>query len=159
MISLFLYVNDVEIILDRLRKRGEDENEILKRKKRFDMEMSLSNSGDYLINNIVREDTGLLIDAIIKAEASKKVYGLAEGCELPDEEKVRAFTEEARKGASLAAVEMAFNGEEILILDGAERYAASVRAGTFIQKHFVNALDGNIKSADNKCAWNALFKA
>ena len=130
-----------------------------KRKKRFDMEMSLSGTGDYLINNIVREDTGSLIDAIIAAETQKSVYRLAEQCELPKEEEVNALYEEAMKGASLARVEMAFNGEEILILEGAERYAAAIRAGAFIQKHFINALSKDVKAAENTGAWDALFSA
>lgn len=159
VISLFLYVNDVEIILDRLRKRGEPEEGIQKRRKRFDMEMSLSGTGDYLINNISREDTGSLIDKIIACETEKRVYALADSCALPNEDEVQALTEEARKGASLARVEMAFNGEEILILEGAERYAAAVRAGAFIQKHFVNAVSRDVKASCDRNEWNAFFKA
>lgn len=158
VISLFMYVEDVEVILDRLRKRGEDEEEIEKRRKRFDMEMSLSNTGDYLINNLDRGETGKLIDTIIACETSKKIYRLAEGCEAPKAAEIRALTEEAVKGASLARVEMTYNGEEILILEGAERYAAAVKAGAFIQKHFVDTLNTSVKAQDSK-AWNALFEA
>ncbi|MBR3928592.1 MAG: hypothetical protein IKJ65_06265 [Clostridia bacterium] len=146
VISLFMYVNDVEILIDRLRKRGEKEDRIAVRRSRFAMEMSLSGTGDYLINNIVREDTGRLVDEIISCETGKKAYRLADTCEAPDMEMVEKLTREAAQGAAMARVEMGFNGKEILILSGADRYYAALRAGAFIQKHFLNALDETIKA-------------
>lgn len=146
VISLFMYVNDVEILIDRLRKRGEAEDRIAVRRSRFAMEMSLSETGDYLINNIVREDTAKLVDEIIISETAKKTYRLAEGCEAPDPEMIEKLTKEAAAGATMARVEMGFNGKEILILDGADRYFAAKKAGAFIQKHFLNALDETLKA-------------
>lgn len=148
VISLFMYVNDVEILIDRLRKRGEAEDRIAVRRQRFAMEMSLSGTGDYLINNLSREDTGLLVDEIIRCETGKIPYRMALGCEAPDPQKIKQFTLEAKAGASMARVEMGFNGKEILILDGADRYIAAVRAGAFIQKHFLNALDASLSAND-----------
>ena len=141
-----MYVNDVEILIDRLRKRGEAEDRIAVRRSRFAMEMSLSGTGDYLINNIVREDTARLVDEIIACETGKKTYRLSENCEKPDPEMIEKLTKEAEAGAAIARVEMGFNGKEILILEGADRYFAAKRAGTFIQKHFLCALDETLRA-------------
>ncbi|MBQ2433991.1 MAG: hypothetical protein II266_06130 [Clostridia bacterium] len=146
VVSLFMYVNDVEILIDRLRKRGEAEDRIAVRRSRFAMEMSLSGTGDYLINNIVREDTARLVDEIIACETGKKTYRLSENCEKPDPEMIEKLTKEAEAGAAIARVEMGFNGKEILILEGADRYFAAKRAGTFIQKHFLCALDETLRA-------------
>lgn len=144
VISLFMYVDDVEILIDRLRRRGESEERIAVRRQRFAMEMSLSGTGDYLINNIVREDTGRLVDEIIACETQKIPYRMAESCQVPSAEMVDQLTGEAEAGASMARVEMGFNGKEILILDGADRYIAAMRTGAFIQKHFLKALDESL---------------
>ena len=149
VISLFMYVDDVEILIDRLRKRGEQEDRIAVRRKRFDMEMSLSNTGDYLINNIVREDTAKLIDEIIRAETNRVIYKTAKSADPIDESLVEMLTREAAAGANLARVEMGFNGKEILILDGAERYIAAKRCGAFIQKHFLHAYDDSLEANEN----------
>lgn len=146
VISLFMYVDDVEILINRLRIRGEKEDRIAVRRKRFDMEMSLSNTGDYLINNIVREDTAALVDEIIRAESAKIPYRMADTCDEPDQELIELLTREAAAGASLARVEMGYNGKEILILEGAERYIAAMRTGAFVQKHFLHALTPSIKA-------------
>ncbi|MBQ3080076.1 MAG: guanylate kinase [Clostridia bacterium] len=148
VLSLFLYVDDVEILLNRLRGRGESEEEIEKRRKRFEMEMSLSATGDYMINNIDRFDTGRIIDAIIEAEKEGKVLKPSQDCEYPQEEEIALLTNEAKKGASLARVEVAYNGRELLIVEGMQRYIAAMRAGTFIQKWIRKGTDESLKSMD-----------
>lgn len=148
VISLFMYVSDVEILIDRLRNRGEAEDRIAVRRKRFDMEMSLSGTGDYLINNINRENTARLIDEIISSETNKTYCRIAAGCEKPDPKKIDRLTKEAQAGATMARVEMGFNGKELLILDGADRYIAAKKAGAFIQKHFLNALEETIEASE-----------
>ncbi len=149
VVSLFMYVNDVEILIDRLRKRGEKEDRIAVRRSRFAMEMSLSGTGDYLINNLDREETGKLTDEIIRCETQKIAYRLSENCEVPTAESIEKLTKEAEAGAIMARVEMGFNGKEILILDGADRYFAAMRAGAFIQKHFLKTLDESVKANEN----------
>lgn len=149
VISLFMYVDDVEILIDRLRNRGEAEERIAVRRKRFDMEMSLSNTGDYLINNIVREDTAALVDEIIRCETEKIPYRLSKSVDSVDDELVEMLTKEAAAGASLARVELGFNGKEILILDGAERYIAAKRTGAFVQKHILHAYDADLEAGSD----------
>ena len=48
----------------------------------------------------------------------------------------------------MARVEMGFNGKELLILDGADRYIAAKKAGAFIQKHVLNALDETLEASE-----------
>ena len=149
VVSLFMYVNDVEILIDRLRKRGEAEDRIAVRRSRFAMEMSLSGTGDYLINNLDREETGRLTDEIIAAETKGAAYRMEMTCEVPSKEKIDQLTMEAKAGATMARVEMGFNGKEILILDGADRYIAALRAGAFIQKHFLKTLDESLTANES----------
>ncbi len=158
VLSVFLYVDNKEELLNRLRHRGDAEEDIELRSRRFDMEMALSISADYLINNNDRELSGKTIDAIIRAENSGAIYMPAEGCQIPSKEAVDALAAEAQSGASLARVEVGFTGSELVILEGADRYLAAVRTGAFVQKRIVN-LKQAVKAANaDSEAWQSLAK-
>ncbi len=158
VLSVFLYVEDSEVLIKRLRDRGDAEDDIVVRQRRFDMEMALSISADYLINNNNRELTAKAVDAIIRAETSGAIYMPAYGCQIPSEESVDALSAEARSGASLARVEAGFTGSEIVILEGADRYLAAMRTGAFVQKRISN-LSQPVRAAETDAsAWHTLAK-
>ncbi len=158
VISLFLYVEDVEILLDRLRGRGESEEEIEKRRRRFQLEMSLSTTADYMINNVSREEAGRVINEIIRLEREEGYIKPSADCELPDIGEVQRLCEEAKLGASLACVEIGFNGREMLITDGADRYAAAKKSGTFVQKRIRKLYDESLMPAAYDKEWKNLIK-
>lgn len=146
VLSLFLYVDKQEL-LRRLRERGDREEDIEMRSRRFDMEIGLSENMDYMINNISREDTANIIRAMIEAEKTGTRYAAATVCAPADEEAIARAEARIQSGEKPAPVQMGFNGTEILIIEGADRYEAALRTHTFIQKKFVSVADTSLKRA------------
>ena len=158
VMSVFLYVDSAEELFRRLHGRGDEEEDIAVRAKRFEMEMGLSGNSDYMVNNISREDTGKIIDALIQAENAGRTYALA--CALPTEEEISKAEEAIRGGETPAPAQMVFSGSEILIAEGADRYAAAVRLGAFIQKKFSTLPDETaVPNEKDDQKWRALLSA
>lgn len=144
ILSVFLYVS-VEELLSRLRERGDKPEDIEVRSKRFDMEIGLSGTSDYMVHNISREGTAQIIDRLIRAELNNEVYAPAQTCALPTEEEIEQAARKIRSGETPEPVRMIFNGRDIFILDGADRYEAARREGAFIQKKFDTLPDETVR--------------
>lgn len=61
-----------EVLIRRMQERGEDTEEIEKRMKRVDMEMSHLTDCDYLITNNDVDEASVLLASIVRAERSKR---------------------------------------------------------------------------------------
>lgn len=145
VLSLFLYVDEEELIR-RLHARGDKEESIQARVSRFPLEISLSGTSDYMVNNLSREATGAIARALLTAEKKEIRYTLAADCPLPTAQEVEKAMAQARSETGLAPVEMGFNGRQILIVEGAERYAAALKSGAFVQKKFSSLPDEGLKA-------------
>ena len=145
--SIFLYVDSFDVLLSRLRGRGDAETDIQLRAKRFEMEMELSKTSDYMVNNLDREATGRSIDALIRAERAGEGFARAASCAEPTEEAVNQAAARIRAGETLEPVLLTFNGTELLITDGAERYLAAEREGAFVQKKITGLPDETLTRA------------
>lgn len=141
ILSVFLYVEDLEILIERMRMRGDKEEDIMTRRKRFPMEMAMSSDSEYMVNNISITETAAAINAIIRNEDELGGwYRPAEGCEV--------------QGEDMDWAELTFNGNELLITAGAAAYAKAMREGRFIQKKVRTLTNCDIKPADTSLeAW------
>ncbi|MCR4620688.1 MAG: hypothetical protein K5663_01220 [Clostridiales bacterium] len=128
ILSLFLCVDDVNTLLDRMRGRGDSEESIQQRAKRFPMEMELSKTCDYLVANEDIQLTARIVDILLTNEATNGIYELSSDCPVPTNEEIERYS-----GAG-GIVRLCMNGRELLITQGADAYAASKRSGIFVQK-------------------------
>lgn len=151
IMSLFLCVDDVNTLLERMRGRGDTEESIQQRAKRFPMEMEMSKTCDYLVANEDVQLTTKIVDLLLTNEANDETYELAGACVVPTEIEIAGYAkkEEGR-------VELCCNGEKLLIMGGAAGYAASKRNGTFIQKRVLPKPDPLCLTKDEQ--WRKLLK-
>ncbi len=124
-ISIYLYCSDEETVIARLRARGDAEEDIAKRRKRFAMENELSCESDYMVNNIDLDTTAAIVKTITDTENG---MGLYLPKVLPSEAEIAAAN------GDTAPVLLCYNGTELIITEGAARYISALRNGTFIQK-------------------------
>ncbi len=159
ILSLFLYVDDLNVLLERMRARGDREEDIKIRAERFSMEMEASRDCDYMVSNDVIRDTTDEVNCLLQNEeqlGGLYLPGREEG--IPSEKMIAAETEMIASGCQIEAVELGFNGEELVIIEGAARYAAARRTKTFIQKKIKTLTDPSLKSADiGLTEWNGLL--
>ena len=135
ILSLFLYVEDLNQLLERMRGRGDSEENIQIRAQRFPMEMASSVDCDYMVSNERVQDTADAVDCLLRnEELFGGVYRPCTELGLPEEEAVDALRERIRAGERLEPVELRFNGSELLITEGADRYLAAKLENAFIQK-------------------------
>ena len=149
ILSVFLYVDDLNVLLERMRSRGDDEENIKVRAGRFQMEMESSVNSDYMVSNDVIRDTADEIHCLLTNENEKGgLYRPVQGAHVPTKDEI-AFEEELLlNGKAPAPVELVFNGSELMIKSSAARYAAAKRRGAFIQKVVRTLTDASLKPAD-----------
>ena len=147
ILSVFLYVEDLDMLLERMRTRGDSEEEIAKRALRFPMEMAESVNCDYLVNNERIADTTDAVNALLRSEETGiGLYRPAAGC-TANECDIASRCDEMNAAEALESVQLAFNGQELLITEGADRYAAALRKGRFIQKQIKGLTDCSLQPA------------
>ena len=149
IISLFLCVDDVNTLLERMRGRGDTEESIQQRAKRFPMEMEMSRTCDYLVANEDIQLTARIVDLLLTNEAMNENYMLSSGCAVPSEEDILGCADKDCR------VELCYNGKELLITEGAAGYARSKRNGSFIQKHVASQPDFSCLTKNEQ--WNILL--
>lgn len=72
VVLVFVEPPSREVLIRRMQERGEDDEEIEKRMKRVDMEMSHLTDCDYLITNNDVDEASVLLASIVRAERSKR---------------------------------------------------------------------------------------
>ena len=146
ILSLFLYVEDLNKLLDRMRGRGDSEESIKIRAERFPMEMALSVDCDYMVSNDVVADTTAQVNCLLMNEETLGgLYRPVSGTFLPSEEGIRAEIDLFEHNGRFEPVELVFNGEELLLKDGVARYIAARRTNQFIQKKIRTLTDETLK--------------
>ena len=146
ILSLFLYVEDLNQLLERMRTRGDTEENIQIRARRFPMEMASSVDCDYMVSNEQIADTTDAVNCLLHNEnALGGIYRPSEKAGIPDERTISAQQEKIRKGDRLPPVELRFNGSELLIVDGADRYLAALREKAFVQKKIRQLTDETLR--------------
>lgn len=149
ILSVFIYIDDPEVLRTRMRGRGDKEEDIEKRCKRFKMEMKMSRNCDYMVSNEVLDDAVEAVNAILRnEEQNAKPFRPAAKIKKIDPAKVAEYEEKLKQGKRIAPVELVYNGQELLVYNGAERYAAALHTGCFVQKKIKHAANPSLKAAE-----------
>ena len=144
VMAIFLYVEDKNTLLERMRGRGNSEEEILNRSKRFDFEMERSYENEYMLNNVYIKDTADIAAYILEIEAQNGIYRPSKSASEVDKSKLEQARNDIKNGKRLESVILTYNGLELLVTDGYERYLAAGEANAFIQKKIVSPTDTSI---------------
>lgn len=148
IITLFLKVDSKDVLIKRLMERKE--TEIEKRLSRYDMEMSFCDKYDYIITNNDLFETKDIVLEIIDAEKQGLLFGTV-GSGAPDSDKVCYYVKKLQAGETLSPIVTAFYRGKPFILDGKEKYLASLITGKRVAKEIKN--DFPIDVPDQK-KWN-----
>ena len=147
ILSVFLYVDSFDILIERMRGRGDEPDDIEARAGRFKMEMAESVDCDYMVNNIDVAASAAATECLLRAEAQGEPhYRCAAGC-TADEDEIAEQIARIRNGERLEGVFLTYNGKELLITEGAARYEAAKRENAFIQKIIGTLPDYNLENA------------
>lgn len=140
IITLFLKVDSKDVLVKRLIERKE--TEIEKRLSRYDMEMSYSDKYDYIITNNDLFETKDTVLEIIEAERRGLLFGTVNGL-APDKAKVDGYVKRLQAGETLSPIVTAFYCGSPFILDGREKYLASLITGKRVAKEikYYGAID------------------
>ncbi len=147
ILSVFLYVEDLNELLERMRGRGDSEADIKKRAERFPMEMAESVDCDYLVNNEDVGDTTDAVNCLLRNEET--LNGLYRPCagQLPSLQDIEDAAKRLELG-NAQPVELCFNGSELLITRGASDYIAARRKKAFVQKKIRCRTDRSLKPCE-----------
>ncbi|MBE6608488.1 MAG: hypothetical protein E7633_08020 [Ruminococcaceae bacterium] len=132
IITLFLYVESADILVERLTGRGE--KDIALRLERYNHEMSKQKLYSYLINNNSLENTSKLIDELVKFEKSEgKLVSALEENDI-SENAVKEALEIYARGENPEPVKVSVCDGVFCITEGVERFVASLVCGKTIAK-------------------------
>ncbi len=135
IVTLFLYVESADVLVERLIGRGEKDIEL--RLNRYEHEMSKQKFYSYLINNNSLENTSRLVDEIVKFEKSgEKLVSAVDKNEI-SKEKIDEAVKIYENGEFPDPVKVSVCDGKFVITEGVERYIASVRCGKTIAKDLV----------------------
>ena len=160
ILSVFLYVDNLNVLLDRMRLRGDNEENIQLRASRFPMEMETSNESDYMVSNDIIKDTTDEVNCLLMNENTYGgLYRPLDAAGIPSEAEIAIELQKLENGIAPSPVELVFNGSELLLKDGAAAYAAAKRKNAFIQKKIRTLTDTSLVSADITLAdWARLMQ-
>lgn len=153
VLKIFLYVPKT-VLKQRLKLRGE--NNIQLRMKRFKYENSFIKKYDYVINNINLEKTCNYIEQIININMdSSKIYPVKNLKKISNK-KIGAFIEKIKSGKQLKPVKVAITNNGIFLLNGIERYVASVKMKKDLCKIVVEKSKNFVKP--NEDEWKSILE-
>ena len=135
IVTLFLKVDSKDVLVKRLTERKE--TEIEKRLARYDMEMSFCDKYDYIITNNDLFETKDIVLNVIEAEKRGLLFGTVESG-ATNSGKVEYYVKKLQAGETLSPIKIAFVGGKPFVLDGGEKYLASLIAGKRVAKEIKN---------------------
>ncbi len=146
IVTLFLYVESEEILVERLTGRGE--KDIALRLERYNHEMSKQRFYSYLINNVSLEGTSTLVNEIVSFEKGEGKLSLAKVCENISENAVREALTLYENGDTPAPIRVNVCEGKFVITEGAERFIASLITKKNIAKDLVLAENKEMSDFD-----------
>ena len=153
IITVFLYVDSFDILVSRLKNRGEKDIEL--RLNRFELEMDKAPLYNYLINNINTEETVFLVKQILMHESSGRYMHASKKFKI-DWEKLYKIKKRMEEGQIFSPIKVGVSDGSFCILDGHYRYLASVLAGKDIAKELLIGL-GDAQMCD-ELWWNEVLR-
>lgn len=154
ILTIFLKVESVEVLVKRLKARGEKEIDL--RLKRYGMEQEYAKDYDYIVTNNVLGET---IDCVLKIVNAEKIclHPLATcGADGFDENEIHAYAETLKNGQTLTPVKVALKGDKMYITEGHNRYLAALLAGRKVAKEIVTC--EHIQETD-QTAWESAINS
>lgn len=139
IVSLFLYVESADILVERLTGRGEKDIEL--RLQRYEHEMSKLPMYSYIINNKSLETTSTLVDSLVNFEKNNRKILSSVSSDKISEEKINEAVKIYESGEFPEPVKVNVCDGKFVIIEGVERYIASLRCGKTIAKDLVLASD------------------
>jgi len=137
ILTFFLYVKSKDILIERLKGRGEKNIEL--RLSRYDMEMQYANQYSYIIDNEDMEKTINIIESLIAFEQSNNILLPTEGIRDINMEVVEKYAQSYRAGEDLSSIFITEKNGKWYIVDGHHRYLASIMAGVRIPKEVIES--------------------
>ena len=135
ILTIFLKVNSIEILVERLKNRGEKNIDL--RLQRYQMEQQYSINYDYIITNDCLDSTLSIMNDIIHNEKDNYCpYCTQKPTEIIDK-KVYEIANTLNSGQKVPPIKIAIKNKKIFIIDGHHRYLASILAGKRIAKEII----------------------
>lgn len=132
IVTLFLYVENADVLVERLTGRGEKDIEL--RLQRYAHEMSKKKYYSYLIDNRSLEDTSVLVKEMISLERSGGKFFSSVDKSCIDADKVEQAKNIFERGDIPEPVKISVNNGRFIITEGIERYIAAIECGKLIAK-------------------------
>lgn len=133
LLTLFLKVDSVEVLKQRLITRGE--TEIEKRLSRYEFEQTFQNEYDYVINNYSLETTVCLVEKLI--EITKKGEEIVCDNQNLDNNLVGECYNKLMSGELLSPIKVRIKDNKVVVVEGKEKFIASKKANKNIAKEIV----------------------
>ncbi len=133
VVTIFLQVESKDVLVKRLTERGE--TEIEKRLSRYEMEQEFKTSYDYIITNNDLYETLDICNGIINFELSGGVAATKDDIDVEKVEEMVKLLEKANGEIPPVDVRVTENG--VYVVNGQERYLASLKSGIKLSKNVV----------------------
>ena len=151
LVTIFLKVDSVEVLRQRLTMRGE--KEIEKRLSRYEMEQTHQTEYDYIISNNELQTTKGYVDSLIATEQKDATLKTATAKSI-DLALVKEYQNSLESGERLSPIKIALSNGEFYILEGHEKYLASLVTNKRVPKEIIN--DYTVESVCQK-DWQAVL--
>ena len=135
LVTIFLKVDSKEVLVERLKQRKE--KDIEKRLSRYDMEQSHQHEYNYIITNNDLETTKRLVFDIINFEKESEYLYATRNVKEINESLVYEYANRLKQGEILSPIKIAVKEGKIYIIEGHQRYLASIMTGVKIAQEIV----------------------
>jgi len=134
IVTIFLYVQSIEELKNRLLTRGEKDIEL--RLSRYSLEMEYAKKYDYLIDNENKDYTVSIINSLIELEAAG--IGLLPTHDV-SEKAIQYYIDNLRNGEKIdKTIDIIHSNSQWFIVHGHSLYLASMFTGIKVTKRVIN---------------------
>lgn len=151
-IKVFLTTKNKQVLVKRLKERGE--KDIKKRLKRFPYEQAQKRKFDFIILNKTKEQTIQVLNEIIKNNNSVDNVIFTKRIEKLNKKRVKTLAEEYKLGLREDVVNVYLKDGKIILLNGEEKFVASLIAGVTLAKKVICKQTKPAKSELDQIKWH-----
>ena len=152
----FFFTADKKVLIDRLVKRGE--KDIKGRMKFYKNEQKRMYNSDYVIHNVNLEQTMSNIKTLIELELQGKYFLPLVSCQQILEKRINKYVNKYNKNKKVKPIKIAIQNGKVYIVEGVDRYLASLKSGKHICKILLNDFTVTPSKDLNVKEWNKIVK-
>lgn len=152
ILTIFLKVNSIETLVERLKNRGEKNIDL--RLQRYQMEQQYLINYDYIITNDCLDSTLSIMNDIIHNEKDDYCPCCTQKPTEIIDKKVYEIANTLNSGQKVPPIKIAIKNKKIFIIDGHHRYLASILTGKRIAKEIINV---NYIDAVEQYSWQDII--